>query len=58
MNSIAINLLQLSAENFNNWKFRVKCILEEKQIHEVIDNDIDTVADNLKEKFKANDAKA
>lgn len=32
-------LPQLSAENFNNWKFRVRCLLEEKQLLSTLDED-------------------
>lgn len=54
-----LNLPQLEAGNFNNWKFRVKILLEEKQVINVLETDIINIQDaTLKEEMLKKDAKA
>lgn len=50
---------QLNSENFNNWKFRVKALLEEKQIEAALEKEItDFENETEKNEFKIEDAKA
>ena len=50
---------QLSSDNFNNWKFRVKCLLSEKQIEDTLSKHIEDYASEVeKSQFKTRDARA
>lgn len=53
------NVPQLVADNFNNWKFRIKAILEEKQVLEALEKEVDDFTDEKqKNDFQLKDAKA
>lgn len=50
---------QLYTENFNNWKFRVKCLLTERQIDNMLCVKIPSFArDKYRRSFILKDAKA
>lgn len=50
---------QLYAENFNNWKFRVKCLLTERQRDDMLCVEIPSFArDKYRRSFILKDAKA
>lgn len=57
--STVVNMPQLtSSSNFNNWKFRVRTILEERQLSSaLINTEADFTADRDKNDFKLKDAK-
>lgn len=59
MCSVLVNLPQLTSGNFNNWKFRVRTMLEEKQIKIALEK-AETDFEHEKEKleFKIKDTKA
>lgn len=59
MGSTGVNLPQLSQDNFDHWKFRIRMILEEKQVHDVLEKDVTSITDeNEKKDFLRKDAKA
>lgn len=49
---------QLKADNFNNWLFRVECLLDEKQLKEVTTQSSETLTGDALVKFGEKDAKA
>lgn len=50
---------QLKADNFNNWKFRVKALLDEKQVKDALEININDIIDEEeREEFVKRDAKA
>lgn len=51
-------LPQLRSENFNNWLFRVRCLLEERQLIDILDVEPQKVEENEKVAFKLRDSKA
>lgn len=54
-----LNLPQLTSDNFNNWKFRINILLEERQVHSVLETDITSlVTEEEKKEWCRNDAKA
>src|SRR5436190_15534543 len=58
-NLVTSNFPLLSSDNFSNWKFRIKTLLEEKQVADTLDKDIDPITDeDQKQLFKKQDAKA
>lgn len=53
------NLPQLCTDNFSNWKFRIKTLLEEKRVLEVLHKDIGSITDEkLKNEMEIKDVKA
>ncbi|KAK9752029.1 Reverse transcriptase (RNA-dependent DNA polymerase) [Popillia japonica] len=52
------NLPQLLTGNFNNWQFRIKILLEEKQVHDLLEKNIGTITnEQQKTQWHRNDAK-
>lgn len=57
MNQVIIP--QLNSDNFDNWKFRVKALLEEKQLEATLEKTVaDFQQENEKADFKVEDARA
>ncbi|GJQ73120.1 hypothetical protein Trydic_g1748 [Trypoxylus dichotomus] len=54
-----IQLPQLTSENFNNWKFRVGALLDEKQLRITLEKEVtDYTEDKEKNEFEMKDARA
>lgn len=57
--STTVVFSQLAAENFNNWKFRVRAFMEEKQLEDALVKEIgDFSEEKDRSEFKVKDAKA
>lgn len=55
---VGVILPQLTANNFNNWKFRVKALLEERQVQEVLQMIPTELTDEKRREFESKDARA
>lgn len=59
MNSLSISWPQLTSNNFNNWKFRIMALLDERQISIALEKSItDYTQEKEKNEFLLKDAKA
>lgn len=56
--NVSVSVPILTSSNFNNWKFRIRALLEKEQILNVIDEDKPTEDASKKKEFLIHDAKA